>query len=49
MTDFQNLLDTGRRLNVRKTFRKCPGGLMNVFFSVNLRTVGKKYLDKECH
>ena len=32
-------VDTGRKLNVHKTFRRCPGSLLNVLCSFNLRSV----------
>ena len=32
-------VDTGRKLNVHKTFRKCPGRLLNVLCTFNLRPV----------
>ena len=32
-------LDTGRKLNVHKTFRRCPGRFMNVLRTFNLRPV----------
>ena len=32
-------VDTGRNLNVHKTFRRLPGRLLNVFCSFNLRPV----------
>ena len=34
-------LDTGRKLNVHKTFRRCPGRLLNVLCAFNLRPVPK--------
>ena len=36
-------LDTGRNLNVHKTFWKRPGNLMNVLFTFNLRPVFRGY------
>ena len=30
-------VETGRNLNVDKTFRKYPGGLLNVLCTLNLR------------
>ena len=37
---FRNLpADTGRKLNVHKTFRRRPGRLLNVLRTVNLRPV----------
>ena len=32
-------VDTGRTLNVYKTFRRCPGRLRNVLCTFNLRSV----------
>ena len=32
-------VDTGRKLNVHKTFRRYPGRLLNVLFTFNLRPV----------
>ena len=32
-------VDTGRKLNVHKTFRRLPGGLLNVLCTFNLRPV----------
>ena len=32
-------VDTGRKLNVPKTFRRRPGRLLNVLCTFNLRTV----------
>ena len=32
-------VDTGRKLNVHKTFRRRPGRLLNVLCTLNLRTV----------
>ena len=34
-----NLVDTGRKLNVHKTFRRRPGRLLNVLCTFNLRLV----------
>ena len=34
-----NPVDTGRRLNVHKTFRRGPGRLLNVLCTFNLRPV----------
>ena len=34
-----NPIDTGRKLNVHKTFRGCPGRLLNVLCTFNLRPV----------
>ena len=43
MTDFRKrgffAVDTGRKLNVHKTFRRCPGRLLNVLYTFNLRPV----------
>ena len=41
---FHNPVDTGRKLNVHKTFRRCPRRLLNVLCAFNLRPVSK---DKE--
>ena len=43
-----NLVDTGRKLNVHKTFRRRPGRLLNVLCKFNLRPVstGKSSLQK---
>ena len=40
-----NPVDTGRQLDVRKTFRRRPGRLLNVFCTFSLRPVstGKLY------
>ena len=42
-----NLVDTGHKLNVDKTFRRRPGRLLNVLCTFNLRPLstekGKKY------
>ena len=47
MTNFH--LDTGRKLNVYKTCRRQPGGLVNVLCTFNLHPVSrgmpKKYLN----
>ena len=32
-------VDTGRKLNVRKTFRRRPGYLLHVLYTFNLRPV----------
>ena len=32
-------IDTGRKLNVHKKFRRCPGRLLNVLCTFNLRPV----------
>ena len=34
-----NPVDTGRKLNVHKTFRICPGRLLNVLCTFSLRSV----------
>ena len=34
-------LDTGRKLNVHKIFRRCPGCLVNVLCTFNLRPVSR--------
>ena len=40
-----NPVDTGRKLNVHKTFRRRPGRLLNILCTLNLRPVstGKTY------
>ena len=38
------LVDTGRKLNVHKTFRRRPGRLQNVLSTFNLRPVSTGYL-----
>ena len=35
----QSPVDTGRKLNVHKTFRRRPGRLLNVLCTINLRPV----------
>ena len=37
--DCNNPVDTGRKLNVHKTFRRRPGHLLNVLCTFNLRPV----------
>ena len=36
-------LDTGRKLNAHKTFRRCPGRLLNVLCTFILRPVPRGY------
>ena len=36
---FASPVDTGRKLNVHKTFRRRPGRLLNVLCTFNLRSV----------
>ena len=36
-TESANPVDTGRKLNVHKTFRRRPGRLLNVLCTFNLR------------
>ena len=36
---FSDPVDTGRKLNVHKTFRRRPGFLLNVLCTFNLRSV----------
>ena len=36
-------VDTGRKLNVHKTFRRRPGRLLNVLYTFNLRPVSTGY------
>ena len=38
-----NPVDTGRKLNVHKTFRRRPGRLLNVLCTFNLRCIGKYF------
>ena len=38
-------VDTGRKLNVHKTFRRGPGRLLNVLCTFNLRPVSSGFLD----
>ena len=48
-------VDTGRKLNVHKTFRRRPGRLLNVLCTFNLRPVSTGFFiaffidDKENH
>ena len=46
---FYNPVDTGRKLNVHKTFRRRPGCLLNVLCTFNWRPVsfGKKHFPKQ--
>ena len=39
-------VDTGRKLNVHKTFRRRPGRLLNVLCTFNLRLVSAGHLRK---
>ena len=43
-----NAVDTGRKLNVHKTFRRRPGRLLDILCTFNLRAVstGEKSLTK---
>ena len=41
---FTDPLDTGRKLNVHKTFRRRPGHLLNVFCMFNIRSVSRGYV-----
>ena len=36
-------VDTGRKLNVYKTFRRHPGRLLHVLFTFNLHPVSTRY------
>ena len=47
MFEWINPLDTGRKLNVHKTFRRSPGRLLNVLCTFNLRPVstGKSWVN----
>ena len=38
-------LDTGRKLNVYKTFRRCPGPFLNISCTFNLRPVYRGIVD----
>ena len=40
--------DTGRKLNVHKTFRRRPGCLLNVLFTFNLRPVSTELFLNVC-
>ena len=40
-------VDTGRKLNVHKTFRRRPGRLLNVLCTFNLRPVSTGHIKKE--
>ena len=46
---FYNQVDTGRKLNVHKMFRRRPGRLLNVLCTFNLRAVsiGNKHFPKQ--
>ena len=37
-------VDTGRKLNVRKTLRRRPGRLLNVFYAFSLRPVSTGFM-----
>ena len=39
MVELDFPVGTGRKLNVHKTFRRCPGRLLNVLYTFNLRPV----------
>ena len=39
-------LDTGNKSNVHKTFRRCPGRLLTVLCTFNLRLVSKGFIHK---
>ena len=39
--DSETFLDTGRKLNVHKALRRCPGRLLNVLCAFNLRPVSR--------
>ena len=43
------IVDTGRKLDVHKTFRRRPGRLLNVLFTSNLRPVSTGYLLQTIH
>ena len=40
-TLYSTSLNTGRKLNVRKAFRRCPGRLLNVLRTFNVRPVSR--------
>ena len=40
-----NPVDTGRKLNVHKTFRRRPGRLLNILYTFNLRPVSTGNMD----
>ena len=43
-------LDIGRQLNVHKTFRRRPGGLLNVLCTFNLRPVSRgNLIARQCN
>ena len=45
-----NPIDTGRKLNVHKTFRRRPGCLLNVLCTFNLRPVStRKDFSNKCN
>ena len=41
-------VDTGRKLNVHKTFRRRPGRLLNVLCTLNLRPVSTGLKLRQC-
>ena len=49
--DYYNPVDTGRKLNVQKTFRRRPGRLLNVFctFNLSLVSTGKESAEFPLH
>ena len=44
---YKNPVDTGRKLNVQKTFRRRPGRLLNVLYTFNLLPVPTGNLQAE--
>ena len=47
--NINNPVDTGRKLNVQKTLRSCPGHLLNVLCTFNLRPVSTGILVIQDH
>ena len=43
----QHPVDTGRKLNVHKTFRRRPGRLLNVLCTFNLRPVPTRKIEQK--
>ena len=37
-------VDTGRKVNVHKTFRRCPGRLLNVLYTLSLRPLSTRFV-----
>ena len=49
MVPQKDSVDTGRKLNVHKTFRRRPGRLLNVLYTFNLRSVYTGELIMDIH